>query len=108
MQLGPTYRVVHCDCAKNPKLKFQSEWCEWCLCRKCGGKHLPKEQNYSRSSADGVDFSVDLIVLAALYGVAALGVMYALDRPYLCLYFLGICAAAHVITSVAKWMNLSV
>eukprot|EP01034_Spumella_vulgaris_P028991 gene28991-35956_t len=104
--LGPTYRVVHCACAKDVKLKFQSEWCEWCLCRKCGGKHLPVEKDVSR--ADTKDFSADLLLLAAFYGIVGITWMYALDRPYLCLYFIGLVAVAHFVVSLSKMMKIGV
>ncbi len=106
--LGPTYRVVHCDCAKNPKLQFQSEWCQWCQCRKCGGKHLPKQKDYSSySTPDGKDFSVDLIIPVALLGLVVTSVMYAFDKPYLMLYFIGLAATAHIVASIGKWMKFS-
>jgi hypothetical protein len=108
VSLGSTYRVVHCACAKDTKLKFQSEWCEWCLCRKCGGKHLPVDRNAYGSDRNNVkDFSVDLLLLFAFYGIVGLSWMYVVDRPYLYLYFIGLVAVAHFVANVAKVMNFS-
>lgn len=108
VSLGSTYRVVHCACAKDARLKFQSEWCEWCLCRKCGGKHLPVDRNTHDSDRSNVkDFSVDLLLLAGIYGIVGLSWLYAVDKPYLCLYFMGLVAVAHFVASTAKAMKLS-
>ena len=56
--LGPTIRVVSCNCALDKSLKNQSEWCEWCLCRKCGGKNLPRQQYSTDHTLGGDDFNV--------------------------------------------------
>lgn len=107
--LGPTFRVVHCSCATNLKLKFQSEWCEWCLCRKCGGKNLPREftsRDYGRD--DGAsDFSVDLLHLFGLFVLAGACFLRVEEKPYLSLYFVGIAAAAHVLLNLVRGLKIS-
>lgn len=50
--LGCTYRVVHCECFRDKWLKDASEWCEFCLCQRCGMKNLPKDY-YADKSRNG-------------------------------------------------------
>jgi hypothetical protein len=106
--LGSTYRVVSCDCARDKSLVDQSEWCGWCRCRKCGGKHLPPERGrfYTHSSgqkdaSELVDFSTDLIPLAVLPLVGYLGTTLLERRPYAYLYLLAVAAAAFTLREVA-------
>ena len=47
--LGPSYRVISCACYKDKKLKDRSEWCEFCLCRWCGEKDMPKVRDLTHS-----------------------------------------------------------
>ncbi len=54
--LGPTIRVVSCNCALDKALKKQADWCEWCLCRKCGGKNLPRQHSTDHTYG-GEDFN---------------------------------------------------
>lgn len=105
--LGPTYRVVHCSCATNRKLKFQSEWCEWCLCRKCGGKNLPRDPSdyYSREDG-GSDFSVDLLHIFGLLVLAAACFLRVEDKPYQAFHFIGIAAAGHVLLNKTRGLSI--
>ena len=87
--LGPSLRVVSCNCSLNKKLKSFGEWCEWCRCNKCGGKVISSsmraragasnyEDSYfdssARTSLGMRDVNSDLFVLATLI----LGVGYSL------------------------------
>jgi len=47
--LGCTYRVVHCECFRDKRLKDTSDWCEFCLCPRCGMKNLPKDYYADKS-----------------------------------------------------------
>lgn len=105
--LGSTYRVVSCNCAKDRSLADQSEYCGYCRCRKCGGKHLPPERGryYTHTDAADVaglaDFSTDLLPLLALPLVGYLGVAYLQRSPYAYLYLLGLAAGAFLLREIA-------
>jgi hypothetical protein len=111
--LGTTYIVVSCDCAKNRRLKDQSEWCEYCVCRKCGGKNLPKIISRPSSSSRGGgssrgsdgedDMSLDLLLFALWSAASIATVVYAGDRPYRYFYLVGYIAVATVSKS---WLQL--
>lgn len=105
--LGSTYRVVSCNCAHDKSLQDVSEWCGWCRCRKCGGKHLPPERgrfytHAAQEDASGLaDFSTDLIPLLALPLVAYLGAVQLERSPYTYLYLLAVVAAAYTLREVS-------
>lgn len=117
--LGSTYRVVSCRCARDPSLADQAEWCAWCRCRKCGGKHLPPERGrfYTHAAGqtgqgqggDGADlledFSTDLIPLAALPLVAYLGTAWVERSPYVYLYLLAGVAVAFLLRETAYFKH---
>lgn len=109
--LGSTFRVVWCNCARDYTLKDIAEWCDWCRCRKCGGKHLPasaygsyngdasyrnRYTNHNRMySGSGVDFSVDLMLLAVLIGAVMAAAWYLERSPYWFMNLAGVVATAH-------------
>jgi hypothetical protein len=96
--LGATYRVVACACHADKTLKFQSEWCEFCQCRKCGGKNLPRDD----FGADGKGLSLeklleappDALLLVALILCAGAAWTYAYDVLHRHLLILGGVAGA--------------
>lgn len=91
--LGATYRVVGCNCMDDKTLKFQSEWCEFCLCRRCGGKNLPRAESAGPGSLERLlEVTPDQALLLALLAVAAASVWYAHDRLHRQLYLLGLAA----------------
>ena len=103
--IGCTYVVTSCNCSKDPLLKEPSDWCEYCLCRKCGGKYLPAYfDRYTTNNAVKTDvdafWEVSLLDLAFVVAVAvaAIGsVTYAGDRLHRNLYMLGLVAAAFLL-----------
>jgi hypothetical protein len=105
--LGSTYRVVSCNCAKDVSLADQTEFCSYCRCRKCGGKHLPPERGryYTHSDAAEVagmaDFSSDLLPLLALPVVGYLGVVNLQRSPYAYLYLLALAAGAFLVREIS-------
>ena len=112
--LGSTYRVVSCNCAKDRTLADQTEFCSWCRCRKCGGKHLPPERGRFYTHSDGMggcdgesdtfgleDSSSDLIPVAGLLVVVYLSVAYVQRSPFVYLYLLGLVAGAFVVREVS-------
>lgn len=115
--LGSTYRVVSCNCAKDRTLADLSEWCAWCRCRKCGGKHLPPEKSArSRYAAGGVDdidsrdladFATDLIPVAVLFAVCGYAVSAVEHSPYKCLYVYGAVGVAYLWREAAHAMYRS-
>ena len=91
---------MSCACHRDPKLKDRSEWCDFCLCRHCGGKNLPRERGAAGSGRDAAtaDFSPDLFLLGATLGCAVGACVYAGEgRLYRHLYLMGMVAAAHVV-----------
>jgi hypothetical protein len=106
--MGPSYKVIYCACYRDKTLKDRSQWCEFCLCRKCGGKfaqdpaaHDPAVRR-SQSGAAGQDgsggfndFSPDLGLLVGLLGLAAGAVVYAGEVPYKHMYLMGMVCFAY-------------
>ena len=80
------------------------------MCRKCGGKNLPKENKTTRSSvsSDGIpypDSSPELLLLTGLLA-CALGVMfYAGDRPYRYLYLMGVACTLYCFTDACNFFS---
>lgn len=102
--LGSTYRVISCNCARDASLTEISDWCSWCKCRKCGGKHLPASSkmrfnaHFSGANVSEMsDFSVDLLPLVVLGVVAGASVVGVNDAPYVYLYALGAVAVGFVV-----------
>jgi hypothetical protein len=102
--LGSTYKVVHCNCAGDYSLKDQSEWCSWCTCRKCGGKHLPSQDSYDRShrfysAYELNDISSALVPVLAV--VITAWVLLSWDllqyKPYYYLHILGILSLSYIV-----------
>jgi len=99
--LGATYRVVACACHADKTLKFQSEWCEFCQCRKCGGKNLPRDD----FGADGKGLSLeklfeappDALLFVALILCAGAAWTYAYDVLHRHLLILGGVAGAFLV-----------
>ncbi len=60
--LGPTYKVISCDCAKNRTLKSFDEWCEYCRCEKCGGKNIVFGKDGRPAAGPQLTINLDLIV----------------------------------------------
>lgn len=94
--IGCTYIVSSCSCAKDPLLKDYKEYCEYCLCRKCGGKDLPTVFNrYSTSNGTSTGEGgwevglLDLVQAVVVYAIAVGAVVYAQDRMHRLLYLLG-------------------
>ena len=115
--LGATFRVVACACPLDPQLRYSSEWCEFCQCRKCGGKNLPK--GTFASDGTGLDgeggdmlgglsleawlaaaLTPDVCLFLALVGCAVSVPYYAQDRLHRYLYVVGAVAAAFLTRDV--------
>jgi len=93
--LGSSYRVIWCNCAKNPRFKDSSEWCEWCRCVKCGAK---RSKVWSEASPElEFDVNIDLFLVLVVYGAVAYAVYCVEDYPYLYLHIAGFVAMAHLI-----------
>lgn len=114
--LGSTYRVVSCNCAKDPTLADISEWCAWCRCRKCGGKHLPPEKSRHHrwnNGADAIDsrdlqdFTTDLIPVAVLFAACGYAISAVEHSPYLCLYIFGAVSVAFLWRETAHMLYQS-
>jgi len=102
--MGSTYRVASCACAKDFSLQGQAEWCGWCRCRKCGGKHLPPERSthvHSFCAADLADWSADTLPVLALLAVVWLALAYVPQSPYRYLQGLGAVAVAYIMRDIA-------
>ena len=99
--LGSTYRVVHCECFRDAKLKDTSEWCEFCLCSRCGFKNLPKDyfsnknahthadpsglqERYASSNAGQSEYGISatVILLVGVLGFCARGMYFYSDQPH--------------------------
>lgn len=106
--LGATYRVVGCNCMDDKALKFQSEWCEFCLCRRCGGKNLPRAESTGAGALERLlEVTPDQALLLALLSVAAASVWYAHDRLHRQLYLLGLAAWCHLLRDLCVRMGFS-
>lgn len=120
--LGATFRVVACACPLDPLLRYSSEWCEFCQCRKCGGKNLPKGTFASDGSGldgEGGDMlgglsleawlaaalTPDVCLFLALVGCAVAVPYYAQDRLHRYLYVVGAVAAAFLTRDVLVSRN---
>jgi len=120
--LGATFRVVACACPLDPLLRYSSEWCEFCQCRKCGGKNLPKGTFASDGSGlegEGGDIlgglsleawlaaalTPDVCLFVALVGCAVAVPYYAQDRLHRYLYVVGAVAAAFLTRDVLVSRN---
>ena len=120
--LGATFRVVACACPLDPQLRYSSEWCEFCQCRKCGGKNLPK--GTFASDGTGLDgeggdmlgglsleawlaaaLTPDVCLFLALVGCAVAVPYYAQDRLHRYLYVVGAVAAAFLTRDVLVSRN---
>jgi hypothetical protein len=106
--MGSTYKVVSCNCAKDNSLSEIADWCSWCKCRNCGGKHLPASSKMKFNAHFGainpselVDFTSDFLPLVVLPVVAWMAWYYVQDSPYLYLYALGAVAVSFVGREVA-------
>lgn len=80
------------------------------MCRKCGGKFLPKEKKTTRSSvnSDGVaypDSSPELLLLGGLFGCVVGVMLYAGDRPYRYLYLMGGACALYCFTDACNFFS---
>ena len=109
--LGPTFRVkssqvvglrvVRCACSKDSSLKDSTEWCEWCLCRNCGGKNLPRSHKHANEEEDKLDFNLDLALVVLLIASVVYIELY-LVRKNSYLYALGILATCHLARDLAQ------
>ena len=61
------YRVISCACSKDKSLiNGITDYCEYCLCRKCGGKHLPRDimqQEYNNSNEPWINLEIVLLLM---------------------------------------------
>lgn len=104
--MGPTYKVIFCACAKDTTLKEMVQWCDWCLCKHCGGKGLSRSQRNSSNfdsdskynSANDLTIHVFLLMLIFLILVATLVVVD--DKLYMYSYVVGATSAAYVIVDI--------
>jgi hypothetical protein len=66
--IGPTFKVVSCDCPSNKCFKSIEEWCEFCRCQNCGGKnHIIPASGENSSIAINLDLLLWLC-FAVLFG----------------------------------------
>jgi hypothetical protein len=103
--MGSTFRVISCNCSKNLRLKLQSEWCEWCLCRKCGGKNLPKVHHDFINPQTMSDFSMNLVLFFSLIIVSLSTFVYTIDHPYKHLYIFSAVASMHLLRDFGEWLT---
>lgn len=106
--MGATFRVISCNCSKNVRLKLQSDWCEWCLCRKCGGKNLPKVQKYDDDFINPQtmgDFSMNIVLFISLVIVSLSSFVYTIDHPYKHLYIFAAVASFHLLRDLGEWLT---
>lgn len=94
--MGPTYRVISCDCAKNKELKTFEEWCEFCRCENCGGKNIVRPRQNDAFGRDNNAFSInlDLLLWLVVTSVAGNVIFFSSDQLYINLHATGIVAAA--------------
>lgn len=111
--MGPLYKVVSCACARDKKLKDKMEWCEYCICRKCGGKNLPVDK------ADGGegsrarprtynDSSADLFLFIGLL-ISTVGVVvYAGESLYRHLYLMGAVCLLYSLRDICVFFMITI
>lgn len=115
--LGTTYRVVSCACAKDYRLKDQTEWCSFCRCKFCGGRTLFRNEGgwhpdygFSRGGARGKnlldDISANAYLAASLVMLGLLSLLYAGDMPHRHLYLAGAVAGAFLLRDMACTLGL--
>ncbi|KAG7396015.1 GPI inositol-deacylase [Phytophthora boehmeriae] len=102
--VGPTFRVVSCDCV----YRFQNsrEFCDFCIrsCRLCGGgsgnfQEAAKYKDFLEDSK--VDLAMHALVPMTFQICAAVQATYGLYRPHMSFYFTPVCAVALLIYHVA-------
>ena len=112
VRLGPTFRVVSCCCANDVRIRDKmDEWCEFCLCRSCGGKNLPLPKGAAASAFDfalpsrlpeASDLSPALGLCLALIALGLGGtIVYCGDALYRYLYLMGAVAASFLARDLA-------
>ncbi|RLN65550.1 hypothetical protein BBP00_00002777 [Phytophthora kernoviae] len=102
--VGPTFRVVSCDCVY--RFKTSRDFCDFCIrsCRLCGGgsgnfQEAAKYKDFLKDSK--VELAMHALVPMIFQICAAVQVTYGLCRPHLSFYLTPVCAVALVIYHVA-------
>uniref|UniRef100_A0AAV1VD46 GPI inositol-deacylase n=1 Tax=Peronospora matthiolae TaxID=2874970 RepID=A0AAV1VD46_9STRA len=97
--VGPTFRVVSCDCMY--RFKTSRDFCDFCVrsCRLCGGgngnfQEAAKYKAFLEESK--VDVAMHAIVPMTFQICAAVQVIYGLDRAHMSFYLAPMCALALV------------
>jgi hypothetical protein len=112
--------VVSCACAKDYRLKEQSEWCSFCQCKFCGGKDLHRaaasgggwhpDYGYTDGRGGGKhlldDISANVYLAVSLFTLGLLALMYAGDRPHRHLYMAGAVAAVYLLRDIACTLGM--
>jgi len=109
--MGPTYRVLSCNCASDKR--DVNDWCSWCKCRRCGGKNLsnwsnPNSRNKTPTTASSGaaaassldDFSPSVLLLAVLLLMSVLTFAYAGALPFRHGYLLAVTAASFLTVGI--------
>ncbi|KAL4138620.1 hypothetical protein PRIC2_002125 [Phytophthora ramorum] len=98
--VGPTFRVVSCDCVY--RFKNSRDFCDFCIrsCRLCGGgngnfQEAAKYKDFLEESK--VDLAMHALVPMAFQMCAAVQVTYGLYQAHLSFYLTPVCVLALVI-----------
>lgn len=89
--IGPSYKVIWCDCRRDKSLQHVEDWCEWCRCEKCSGQTLPSR--FARANdlkpPGSLTINIDIALLLLLYVIVGGTFYYGSDRLHLILYSIG-------------------
>lgn len=88
--MGPTFKVISCDCPMDRTLKSFDEWCEFCKCENCGGKgHI---QRTGASDGPSVTINLDFALWALIALVGGYAIVFSCDQLYMNFYAVAIVA----------------
>lgn len=77
-------------------MKSFEEWCEFCKCENCGGKHIVRSRQsdslYDRNNEFSIN--VDFVLWLIVTSVAGYVIVFSSDQLYINLYASGIVAGA--------------
>ncbi|GMF64846.1 unnamed protein product [Phytophthora lilii] len=102
--MGPTFRVVSCDCVY--RFKNSKDFCDFCIrsCRLCGGgngnfQEAAKYKDFLEESK--VDLAMHALVPMVFQICAAVQATYGLYRAHLSFYFTPACVLALIVYHIA-------
>lgn len=105
---GSFYRVVSCNCPRDPSLKSFLDWCEWCQCEDCGGRVIPANlrEGGGKGSSPRLVIMPDVTAELFLFIVVMVGVwwgsIYSYHTPFRQVHIIGGVLAAITGVRVAK------